>query len=73
VGRIAVLGESTRVDGFALAGALVLVADDAAAVRDAWASLPDDVAVVMLTPAAAAALPDGVAAQRDGVLTVTMP
>ncbi|HEY5014402.1 MAG TPA: hypothetical protein VIK61_17090 [Acidimicrobiia bacterium] len=53
---IAALGESHRVEGFALAGALVLVAADAHAVRDAWARLPDDVEVVVLTPAAASAL-----------------
>ena len=55
---VAALGERHRVEGFALAGALVLVAADAEAVRDAWARLPDDVAVVVLTPAAANALED---------------
>ena len=42
--------------GYALAGALVAGRRDADAVRAAWAALPADVAVVMLTPAAAAAL-----------------
>ena len=40
VGRVAVLGELARVQGFSLAGALVLVADDADAVRARWAALP---------------------------------
>ena len=47
---VAVIGERVRVQGFALAGALVLAADDPAAVRAAWAALGDDVAVVVLTP-----------------------
>ena len=41
-------------EGFALAGALVLRRSGCAiTVRDAWARLPDDVEVVVLTPAAA--------------------
>ncbi len=56
--RIAVLGERHRVEGFALAGAAVFVADDAASIRDAWTRLPGDVDVVVLTPAAANALED---------------
>ena len=70
--RVAVIGELTRVQGFALAGAVVLAAADPEAVRSAWASLGADVAVVVLTPAAAAALGD---AQRPPrwPLTVVMP
>jgi vacuolar-type H+-ATPase subunit F/Vma7 len=55
---VAVIGEETLVRGFALAGALVLAADDPEAVRAAWRDLPDDVAVVILTEAAAGADPD---------------
>jgi hypothetical protein len=51
--RVAVIGEGARVQGFVLAGALVLAAEDAAAVRAAWRTLPGDVAVVVLTPRAA--------------------
>jgi vacuolar-type H+-ATPase subunit F/Vma7 len=72
VRRIAVLGEGILVEPYALAGAFVVVAEEPAAVRTAWDSLPDDVAVVILTPAAAAALPDDVTSQCDDVLTVTM-
>jgi vacuolar-type H+-ATPase subunit F/Vma7 len=53
---VVALGESHRVEGFGLAGASVLVAQDVNAVRQAWASLPAEVAVVILTPAAAGAL-----------------
>jgi len=72
MGRLVVLGEAVRVEGFALAGATVLVADDADAVRRTWASLPGDVAVVLLTAKAAAALA-GEAALRQDVLSAVMP
>ncbi len=70
--RVAVVGELTRVQGFALAGALVLVAEDAQAARAAWSSLADDVAVVVLTPQAAAALGDELE-RRRWPLAVVMP
>ena len=54
--RVVVLGERSRVAGFALAGAHVVVADEPGAVLAAWAALTADVAVVVLTPAAAASL-----------------
>jgi vacuolar-type H+-ATPase subunit F/Vma7 len=73
VSRIAVLGEAVQVDAFALAGALVAVAERPDDVRAAWASLPEDVGLVLLTPAAAAALPDERIPARDGVLVVTLP
>ncbi len=52
MGRVAVIGEGTAVAGYALAGALVVPAEDAEAVRSAWEHLPDDVDVVVLTAAA---------------------
>lgn len=52
MGRVAVIGEGTTVAGYALAGALVVPAEDAAAVRSAWDHLPEDVVVVVLTAAA---------------------
>ena len=81
--RVAVIGEEARVRGFALAGALVFAAEDAAAARAAWRSLPPDVAMAVLTPRAAgwlrdvtgggaAAPPDGLP-RRPGVLPVVMP
>lgn len=73
--HLAVLGERTRVAGFALAGALVVVADDDAEVRQAWTALLEDraadVEVLVLTQRAAAALPPGFA-DRDRPLTVVM-
>ena len=68
--NVAVLGERHRVEGFALAGASVIVAADAEAVREAWARLPDGVDVVVLTPAAAAAIGDSRAPRP---LTVVLP
>jgi vacuolar-type H+-ATPase subunit F/Vma7 len=54
--RVAVLGEQVAVQGYALAGAVVLAVDDDDAARAAWDALPADVAVVILTRAAARAL-----------------
>jgi vacuolar-type H+-ATPase subunit F/Vma7 len=72
VGRVAVLGGQPQVQGFALAGALVLVADSVEAAQAAWAGLPSDVTVVVLTPAAAAAV--GAAALRpEPPFVVVMP
>jgi vacuolar-type H+-ATPase subunit F/Vma7 len=71
VARIVVLGESILVDTFALAGATVARADDADAVRRAWATLPADAAVVVLTAAAAAALA-AVDTTSGDVLTIAM-
>lgn len=67
--RVVAIGERTRVEGFGLAGAEVLVAEDPAAVRVAWAALGSDVGVALLTPAARAALgsPD------DADLTEVVP
>jgi vacuolar-type H+-ATPase subunit F/Vma7 len=56
--RIAVVGEAPRVDGWALAGAIVTPAAGETEVRRAWDELPDDVEVVVVTPAAAEVLRD---------------
>jgi len=73
--RLAVLGERGRVAGYALAGALVVVADDDAAVRAAWTGLVEDPAgdvdVLVVTRRAADALPADFA-DRDRPLTVVM-
>jgi hypothetical protein len=70
--RVAALGEGVRVQAYGLAGALVVAAEDADAVRAGWRRLPGDVAVVILTPAAAAAL-DLPGAAPDGPLPVVLP
>ena len=67
----AAIGEEPLVRGFALAGALVLPASGADEVRSAWAELADEVAVVILTEAAATALGDLPEKQR-GPFTVVM-
>jgi vacuolar-type H+-ATPase subunit F/Vma7 len=56
MGRVAVIGEDVAIAGYALAGAVVLPADSDDDVRRQWAGLADDVEVVILTPAAAAAM-----------------
>ena len=85
VSRVAVIGEGVRVQGFTLAGALVFAADDAAGARAAWRSLPLDVEVAVLTPAAAGWLASALSGagrarpagdtlpRRPGVLTIVMP
>ena len=70
-GRVAVLGAD--VQGFALAGALPLVARTVEEARAAWQALPADVALVVLTPAAAAALEGLLDDLPDGPLTVVLP
>lgn len=70
--RVAVLGERALVEGWALGGARVLPADSPEQVRTAWAGVGADVAVVLLTPAAARALDAGTA-DRSRPLTVVLP
>jgi vacuolar-type H+-ATPase subunit F/Vma7 len=70
VGLVVVLGEESRVAGFGLAGAVVVLAEDPDAVRRAWRALPDDTALVLLTAKAAAAIGDPAA---NGILAAVMP
>lgn len=72
MGRIAAIGELVRIQGLALAGARQHPAADDAAVLAAWHSLGDDVDLVILTPAAAAALA-AVAAEPGSPPTVVLP
>lgn len=72
MGGLVVLGEAARVKGFALAGATTIAAGDRSAIERAWADLPAETSLVVLTPAAAAVL-GGRVLERGGVLTVTMP
>jgi vacuolar-type H+-ATPase subunit F/Vma7 len=70
--RAAVIGESARTAGFALAGALVCPAENTDEARAAWSGLPADVAVLVVTSRAAAWL--GTAPRsRPDVLLVVMP
>ncbi len=69
--RAAVIGEALRVQGYALAGAVVCLAESPEEARAAWQALPPDVAVVILTAGSAAWLGADVE-QRPGVLPVVM-
>jgi vacuolar-type H+-ATPase subunit F/Vma7 len=69
---VAAIGSPVDVAGFGLAGAVVLPAEDDDEARRAWQSLSDDIAVVILTEAAARAI----GADRTGhaaPLTVVIP
>jgi vacuolar-type H+-ATPase subunit F/Vma7 len=69
--RAAVIGEELLVQGYAMAGAIVYPAESPAEASAAWASLPPDTAVVILTAGAAAWLGADIE-QRPAVLTVVM-
>ncbi len=74
--RIVVLGERSRVAGFALTGVEVVVADDDSSAVAAWNGLGPDVAVLVLTPGAAEALTDVLSRERPTPgrpLPVVMP
>jgi len=70
--RAAVIGDSLRIGGYALAGAIVCPAEDGPQAISAWRGLPGDVTVVVLTESAATWLARELAA-RPGVLPVVLP
>ena len=72
MGSVVVLGESVRVRGYALAGAVVMVANGPDEVRRAWDTMPQGVSLVVLTPAAATALGTAVLIRAREPLTVEM-
>ena len=69
---IAVLGAPVLAAGYAAAGVRLLEATTADEVRRCWHELPDDVGVVLLTPAAAAAV-GRETLESSTVLTVVLP
>lgn len=71
MGAVVVVGEANRVEGYRLAGATVVVAEDASAARRAWADIGADTALVIVTAAAARVLDAELAASE--LLTVVMP
>jgi vacuolar-type H+-ATPase subunit F/Vma7 len=73
VGRFVVIGETARVTGFALGGASVVCAERPEDVRLAWASLPEDAAVVILTKRAAEALGSTLRADGQALIAVMPP
>lgn len=68
--RAAAIGEDVRLAGYALAGVEVLAAEDAAEVLAAWERLPGDVACLILTASARAALGARLAARPRMVWAV---
>jgi vacuolar-type H+-ATPase subunit F/Vma7 len=70
--RAAVIGEDLRIGGYALAGAVLCPASGETEALRAWRDLPEDVAVVVLTPSAAGWLREELP-QRPAVLPVVMP
>jgi vacuolar-type H+-ATPase subunit F/Vma7 len=72
MGCVVVLGESVRVQGYALAGAVVMVAESPDEVRRAWDTMPHDTSLVVLTRAAAAVLDAAALTRMREPLTVEM-
>lgn len=52
------IGEPAMVDGYALAGAIVIPAEGPTETRRAWRDLPPEVSLVVLTESAASVLAD---------------
>jgi vacuolar-type H+-ATPase subunit F/Vma7 len=71
VSRAAAIGDQVRLGGYPLAGVELHAAADDAAVRAAWEALGDDVACLILTPAARAALGDRLLERPSLVWVVT--
>ena len=67
----AVIGEALAVEGYALAGAVVLGADSEAEAEAAWAALPADTALLIMTARAAQWLA-GRLAERPAILTAVL-
>jgi vacuolar-type H+-ATPase subunit F/Vma7 len=68
--RAAAIGDARRLAGFALAGVLVAEATDAASAHAAWESLPEDTALLILSPDARDHLRSRLAERADLVWTV---
>lgn len=69
---VAALGEPALLEGFKLAGAKVYAAATDDEVRSAWAALPEQTGVVLLTQRAAGALGTAVA-DPHSPLTAVLP
>ncbi|HUZ88583.1 MAG TPA: hypothetical protein VMU49_02005 [Candidatus Acidoferrales bacterium] len=68
--RIAALGDGRRIQSLAIAGVVQYVAATDEAAAAAWETLPADVAVLVLTPQAAAALSHRLTERPDLLVTV---
>jgi vacuolar-type H+-ATPase subunit F/Vma7 len=67
----AVIGEALAVEGYTLAGAVVLEADGQAEAAAAWDALPPDTALLIMTARAADWLA-GRLAERPAILTAVL-
>lgn len=56
MGRVVAIGEGVTVRCYGLAGATVMVAEDAEAAVQAWSALSADVVLAILTPGCSSAL-----------------
>jgi len=70
---IAAIGEHGLVAGLAFAGVHVVAVEGPHEARAAWRALPEDVQLVILTPAARAALEEDGVASSDARLWAVMP
>ena len=70
--RVVALGEERRVAGFALAAVQVITAEGPDDVVAAWRRLPEDTAVLLLTPMAHSALADHLG-ERPPLLAAVLP
>ena len=70
--RVIALGESLRVLGFALAAVEVVAAESPGEVVAAWRRLPEDTAVLFVTPMAESALA-GHLDERPRLLRAVLP
>lgn len=68
--EVVVIGDEARVRGYGLVGARVVPAVTPEEARAAWASLPEDPGLVILSPEAADALGEQLASQPWLVWTV---
>lgn len=69
---VVALGEEARVRAFTLAAVRVMAAESPPEVVLAWSRLPDDVAVLLLTPMARSAL-EGRLPERPRLLHAVLP
>ena len=70
--RVVAIGDERRLGGYALAGVEVMAATSAVEATAAWDSLAEDVAVVVLSPGAHAALA-GRLDERPTVVWAVLP
>ena len=73
MGRAAAIGDGLAVEGYALADVLVYPADSQGEAVAAWAALPADTALVIMTETAAGWLASELADRPDVVTAVLRP